>query len=266
MKYAGFWKRFAASLIDSVILIPIGYLAALIGSNDNDSLKVLIVSTIFTWLYFSIFESQGWQGTPGKHFMKIIVTDYSGNKISFARATARYFAKYLSTLILLFGYIMVAFTKRKQALHDLIAETLVLNSNESDKFINYSDEVIDNKTQVINLNEINKNNLEKIVMAGFDSKGNVLRLSFLLDDPKINNQGLILGRDSLSCDLYISDTSISRRHARIFKKNHEIYIEDLGSTNGMIVDGKKINSGQSAKISLTGTLSIGGIELTLGRG
>jgi uncharacterized RDD family membrane protein YckC len=53
------------------------------------------------------------------------VTDLQGNRISFARATGRHFAKYISAMILLIGYIMAGFTERKQALHDMIAGTLV---------------------------------------------------------------------------------------------------------------------------------------------
>lgn len=107
---------------------------------------------------------------------------------------------------------------------------------------------------------------EKIIIAGFDTNGNVLRLSFFTGDPKLNNLGLIVGRDSANCDLHIADQSISRKHARIYKKDHQIWIEDLGSTNGLIVNGKKINSGESSILSTNGSLSIGGIELTLGRG
>lgn len=262
MYYAGFWKRLLAAIIDSIILIPVGYVATMIGNSNEESLQAFIASTIFSWLYFSIFESQGWQATPGKHFMKIKVVDYSGNKISFARATARYFSKFLSALILFIGYLMAGFTTRKQALHDLIAETLVINSNSLEiKSSNYED-----KTVSIKASHKNELKAVKIIMAGFDTRGNVLRLSFDLDDPKLNNFGLILGRDSTNSDLYISDQAISRRHAKIYKKNNELWIEDLGSTNGIIVNGKQINSGQSSILSINGSLSIGGIELTLGRG
>ena len=62
----------------------------------------------------------------GKKALGIIVTDISGQRISFGRATGRYFAKQLSTIILLIGYIMAAFTEKKQALHDMMAGTLVI--------------------------------------------------------------------------------------------------------------------------------------------
>jgi uncharacterized RDD family membrane protein YckC len=56
------------------------------------------------------------------------VTDESGQQLSFARATGRHFAKYLSGLPLFAGYIIAAFTERKQALHDLIVNTYVVRN------------------------------------------------------------------------------------------------------------------------------------------
>jgi uncharacterized RDD family membrane protein YckC len=56
------------------------------------------------------------------------VTDIEGRRITFARATGRYFAKMVSSLTLCIGYIMVAFTERKQGLHDMMASTLVTRS------------------------------------------------------------------------------------------------------------------------------------------
>jgi uncharacterized RDD family membrane protein YckC len=71
-------------------------------------------------------ESSVKQGTVGKMILGIKVTTINGGRISFARATGRFFAKILSSLFLFIGYIMAAFTQRKQALHDIIAETLVI--------------------------------------------------------------------------------------------------------------------------------------------
>lgn len=71
-------------------------------------------------------ESSPKQATLGKQALGIYVTDLDGNQITFLKATLRYFAKILSTLILFIGYIMVAFTEKRQGLHDMIAGTLVL--------------------------------------------------------------------------------------------------------------------------------------------
>jgi uncharacterized RDD family membrane protein YckC len=70
--------------------------------------------------------SSEWQATVGKRAMSLVVTGVNGNRISFARATGRHFAKYVSAFILFIGFIMAAFTAKKQALHDMMAETLVI--------------------------------------------------------------------------------------------------------------------------------------------
>lgn len=84
------------------------------------------ISTIIGWLYYAGMESASRQATLGKSLLGMTVTDLRGQHISFLHATGRYFAKFLSALILMIGYIMAAFTERKQALHDKLADTLVL--------------------------------------------------------------------------------------------------------------------------------------------
>lgn len=137
MSYAGFWKRFAASFIDGIIT-TIGYavigfvfgiLTVVGGTDDPDVLHGLgIIHGFFLqWLYYSVMESSPTQGTLGKMALGIKVTDLDGNKVSFGRATGRYFGKIISVLILLIGFIMVAFTEKKQGLHDMMAGCLVVN-------------------------------------------------------------------------------------------------------------------------------------------
>lgn len=123
MIYAGFWKRAVAILIDGVILAIIGALANFIFADWLASLIGLFLG----WAYYAGMESSARQATIGKSAMGIYVADMNGQRISFMRATGRYFAKILSALILFVGYIMAAFTARKQALHDILANTLVLN-------------------------------------------------------------------------------------------------------------------------------------------
>ncbi|HET6841653.1 MAG TPA: RDD family protein [Candidatus Angelobacter sp.] len=116
--YAGFWIRVGASLLDTLILmLPVVMLAwvPLLG------IPSIIVGI---WLYFALQESSQHQATIGKRAMKIYVTDIQGQRISFGQATGRYFSKILSD-ILCIGYLMVAFTDKKQGLHDMIASTLV---------------------------------------------------------------------------------------------------------------------------------------------
>jgi uncharacterized RDD family membrane protein YckC len=88
---------------------------------------VQIVAVVIEWLYFAGMESSAGQATLGKRALGIKVTDMSGNRITFGKATGRFFGKILSSLILLIGFLMAAFTQKKQALHDLLAGTLVVN-------------------------------------------------------------------------------------------------------------------------------------------
>ncbi|GAB3820472.1 hypothetical protein GCM10028895_20670 [Pontibacter rugosus] len=91
----------------------------------ENRIKLQGISAFVGWLYYAGFESSAKQATPGKQLFGIFVTDTQGYRLSFARASGRYFGKMLSGLILLIGYIMAAFTKRRQALHDMLASTLV---------------------------------------------------------------------------------------------------------------------------------------------
>jgi uncharacterized RDD family membrane protein YckC len=89
-------------------------------------LGILIILAL-QWLYFAGLESSARQATIGKSVMSLRVTDLEGQRLSFGHATGRFFAKLVSGLIpFLIGYLMAAFTEKKQALHDLIAGTLVL--------------------------------------------------------------------------------------------------------------------------------------------
>jgi uncharacterized RDD family membrane protein YckC len=84
-----------------------------------------LVGILITWLYFTISESSPWQATLGKKLLGLKVADEAGNRIGFGKANGRYWSKILSALILCIGFIMVAFTEKKQGLHDKIAGTLV---------------------------------------------------------------------------------------------------------------------------------------------
>ncbi len=129
VKYAGFWKRFFAYFIDGFVLCAIGFVlgfvVAIIHIDISDRATQLI-DIIISWLYFAGMESSLSQATLGKRAIGIKVTDMDGERITFLRATGRYFAKIISGTILLIGYIMAAFTDKKQALHDIIASTLVV--------------------------------------------------------------------------------------------------------------------------------------------
>jgi uncharacterized RDD family membrane protein YckC len=136
--YAGFWKRFVAVIIDGIVLniattilgfiLGIGYYVSGLGSaGSGRSAALYVVSLVIWWLYYTLMESSSQQATLGKMALGIVVTDLDGRRIAFGKASIRHWSKILSYLILLIGYIMAGFTARKQALHDLIAGTLVIN-------------------------------------------------------------------------------------------------------------------------------------------
>ena len=127
--YAGFWLRLIALIIDGIILGIAGgiinsFVYSLLGSGNI----VIVVSYALFFLYHAYMESSSWQATLGKRALSLKVTDESGGRISFGRACGRTAGKILSGLILGIGYLMAAFTKRKQGLHDILAHTLVVKN------------------------------------------------------------------------------------------------------------------------------------------
>jgi uncharacterized RDD family membrane protein YckC len=140
--YAGFWKRLAAFILDYIILTAIfiftgGVIGLLIGSPDHEVADNVsgAIGAVIWWLYYAFMESSERQATLGKIAVRIKVVDRQGMRISFLRATGRHFAKLLSTLTLFIGYLMAAFTSRKQALHDMVASCLVVNRRASEELI-----------------------------------------------------------------------------------------------------------------------------------
>jgi uncharacterized RDD family membrane protein YckC len=95
----------------------------------NPSRQVLGVELIMLmvqWLYWALLESSSWQATIGKRLLGLYVTDLQGKRLSFARASGRFFGKIISELTIGIGFLMAGFTPKKQALHDMIAQCLVL--------------------------------------------------------------------------------------------------------------------------------------------
>ncbi|WP_207433158.1 RDD family protein [Sabulibacter ruber] len=142
--YAGFWIRFVAVLIDGIVLaIPNVMLQFLfIGSTIYSQEAIaenpfiffasmgtyILASTLLNLLYKAVMESSSWQATLGKRALDLKVTDVHGQRISFLRALGRSLATFLSSLLMCIGYIMAAFSSRKQALHDKIAGTVVVKT------------------------------------------------------------------------------------------------------------------------------------------
>jgi len=132
--YSGFWRRAAALFIDYLILYAaffvIGLALAAVGGRSRGASfaqLLLLEMLIVPWLYFALMESSAAQASVGKLALGIKVTDLSGERVSFLRATGRYFAKIVSGVALGIGYVISAFTNRRQTLHDVIADTLVVH-------------------------------------------------------------------------------------------------------------------------------------------
>jgi len=150
VRYAGFWRRFVAYMIDQLLMGVVAFMVflpglALLGLGMGAGmmeetegaiglviaaiaayLTAILVVVVLQWLYYALMESSNKQATLGKLALGIIVTDMDGKRLTFGRATGRYFGKILSSLILNIGFLMAAFTEKKQALHDLIASCVVV--------------------------------------------------------------------------------------------------------------------------------------------
>lgn len=150
--YAGFWLRFVAVVIDGIIIgvlqsfvfVPVlgalgisffnsppdmtdpeqatGMIAAIMAAAG----AVWILALIIQILYFTFMESSKYQATVGKLALGLIVTDMNGGKLDFTKALVRNLCRIISNFTMLIGYIIAGFTAKKQALHDIIAGTLVV--------------------------------------------------------------------------------------------------------------------------------------------
>lgn len=137
--YAGFWLRFFAYIVDTLIVRVGLYIIWTVTGVDTPQnfiespieaaglFSLLALGEVFaTMVYAALFVSGSWQATPGKRAVGIKVTNMIGKPISFGNALGREAAKFLSAMIIGIGFLLAAFTERKQALHDMIAGCLVV--------------------------------------------------------------------------------------------------------------------------------------------
>ncbi len=141
--YAGFWKRFVAYVLDWIVLYAVFVVVTLTlgtllgpafdadGMTSREMMRskpwVFLVLAAIPWLYYALMESSARQATLGKMALGIKVVDLAGKRISFLRASGRFVGRIVSSMIFCIGYLMAAFTARKQALHDMMAGCLVVN-------------------------------------------------------------------------------------------------------------------------------------------
>lgn len=133
--HPGFWWRFLAYFVDGIIMNIVGMIAgflmglAMVAAGAGGEMELQLagaaVGILVSWLYHALMESSGTQGSVGKMLCGIRVTDLNGQRISFGRATGRYFGKIISGLIFCIGFLMCIWTDRKQCLHDSLAGCLL---------------------------------------------------------------------------------------------------------------------------------------------
>jgi uncharacterized RDD family membrane protein YckC len=140
--YSGFWRRVAATLVDAclllALLLAVSHAVGWPGLLLRDEFAPRVGAFIASLLYYAGFESSVWQATPGKRAVRIKVTDLAGHRIGVARAVWRHVAELLSVAFVLVGFLMAAFTRRRQCLHDLMAGTLVVRAARSPQDIAFA--------------------------------------------------------------------------------------------------------------------------------
>lgn len=122
--YSDISRRLIASIIDiSVIIFLFMFLELITETPDETFFYILFFLTM--WVYFVFQESSTLKSTVGKQAVNIIVTDLNGNRISFTQATKRFILKILTVIPFFAGFLLILFTSKKQAFHDIVAKTVV---------------------------------------------------------------------------------------------------------------------------------------------
>ena len=129
LSYASFGERFVAVLIDGIIITFFDYiLKTLFGTDSDSSVLGLLIYSLVSVFYYAGMESSDAQATLGKQVMKIKVADLDGRRITLSQGVGRYFARILSAITLMIGYLMMLWDDRNQTLHDKLAQTVVIKS------------------------------------------------------------------------------------------------------------------------------------------
>ena len=141
--YAGLWRRLQAWMIDLILVVLTSCFIALVAAiflsltvglflSDRELVNQIykysgaVIGFLTFITYFVGFEISNLEATPGKAFLNMKITDMKGNRIGVFRSLARLFSKVLSGFLLGLGFVICDFTAQKQALHDIIADTLVV--------------------------------------------------------------------------------------------------------------------------------------------
>lgn len=135
---AGLGARSLAALIDAAVLVVLLFIEALVlvgvlgmtvsADSSAADLPYFLLAAIIAWLYCAGFDSARRGATPGKRALGLEVVDLSGERPGFTRATLRFAMRGLTVATAMLGWLMIALTRRRQALHDLASGTLVVRS------------------------------------------------------------------------------------------------------------------------------------------
>lgn len=247
MYYGDLGKRIVASIIDSIILSIIGFLLGL-----TLSFAGVIIAPVISWLYYILMEGGSWHATLGKRLMGLYIADANGNGITYSTSILRLIGKMLSGLILGIGYLMAFFNDQKQGLHDMIAKTYVLNGQPAAAYsggnTNAGRGYVNNENNYAYVNQdVNANEYERLPeLVGIN--GPLAGMVY-----PINDRGLIIGRDSISCQVVIpsSQDKVSRIHCYITYNpmSGMFVLNDRNSTHGTyLVNGSKISYAHPAAL------------------
>lgn len=222
MNYASFGKRFLALIIDGFALNIIGTFFIFTWG----FFSYFALSGVISILYFTLFEGSEWHATLGKKALNIAVVDRNGNGVNYGQAFLRTLGKLLSGFILGIGYLMAAFSDACQALHDKIADSYVVEANDS-----YVSKPSPAPMQ-----------RGRAVLVGIS--GEFAGKSF-----PIPQNGIMLGRDNVACQIIFSNNAqgVSRHHCMVqFNPQTNMFVvNDMGSSYGTYSSmGTKIMSGQ----------------------
>lgn len=241
MKYADISKRFLAMLLDGLICGVLGWIMVILLSYYSFGLTI-----IASWLYFALMESSEKQATLGKMAVGVVVTDLYGNRISFGKATGRYFGKYVSSIFLI-GYILALTNDRKQALHDSMAGTLVLDGHVASQqgYAPQPAAPVYNNAASNNAYSRPNNNVSPVL---YGLTGEFSGRSIPIDD-----RGITIGRDASLCQVTFSQNvpGISRRHCTLsFNRVSSTFVlVDIGSSYGTFLEsGMRVIQGQAVNL------------------
>lgn len=240
MNYAEISKRFAAMIIDGLICSVIYWVVYLLFGYYGGLIEIASC-----WLYFALMESSEKQATLGKIALGIVVTDLYGNRISFGKATGRYFGKFISAIFLI-GYILAFSNPRKQALHDTMAGTLVLEGRVAPNS-GYAPQPIP-PAPAPAAGPVYGRAPYGASPVIYGLTGEFNGRSIPVDD-----RGVTIGRDPGLCQIAFSGNTpgISRRHCTVNfnRANGTFVLVDIGSSYGTFLEsGMKVIQGQAVSL------------------